>query len=314
MLEAFDLLLAGAVVVVAWRALADRDVVRGVVTYVVFGLLMALAWVRLAAPDIALAEAAIGAGITGALLLEAAAGRPPETDGEGRPPARRAAMRATGLLAAGLLVALALAVLAVPAGVSTLAATVDARLDESGVTHPPTAVLLNFRGYDTLLEVGVLLVAALAVVALARTDDLRKEEPLLPSDPLLTWFARAAVPVAILVAAYVLWLGTHAPGGAFQSGAVLGAAAILLWLSGYRLAPFLHGRRLRALLVSGFALMLGIALATAVAGAALLEYPRDRAGTLILLVEAGIAVAVAATLAALYAVAARRHEREAESP
>ncbi len=34
---------------------------------------MAVAWVRLSAPDIALAEAAIGSGLTGALLLDAAA-------------------------------------------------------------------------------------------------------------------------------------------------------------------------------------------------------------------------------------------------
>jgi energy-converting hydrogenase B subunit D len=38
-------------------------------------LLMALVWARLAAPDIALAEAAIGAGVTGALLLDALGGR-----------------------------------------------------------------------------------------------------------------------------------------------------------------------------------------------------------------------------------------------
>jgi hypothetical protein len=39
--------------------------------FIVFGLLMTLAWARLQAPDIALAEAAIGAGLTGALLLDA---------------------------------------------------------------------------------------------------------------------------------------------------------------------------------------------------------------------------------------------------
>ena len=39
--------------------------------FIVFSLLMTLAWARLAAPDIALAEAAIGAGLTGALLLDA---------------------------------------------------------------------------------------------------------------------------------------------------------------------------------------------------------------------------------------------------
>jgi uncharacterized MnhB-related membrane protein len=36
---------------------------------VTFGLLLALAWMRLDAPDVALAEAAIGAGLTGALLM-----------------------------------------------------------------------------------------------------------------------------------------------------------------------------------------------------------------------------------------------------
>jgi multisubunit Na+/H+ antiporter MnhB subunit len=40
-----------------------------VVLFIAFGLLLALAWVRLGAPDVALAEAAIGAGITGTLLL-----------------------------------------------------------------------------------------------------------------------------------------------------------------------------------------------------------------------------------------------------
>jgi energy-converting hydrogenase B subunit D len=46
-------------------------VFHAVVLFIVFGLLMALAWARLGAPDIALAEAAIGAGLTGALLLDA---------------------------------------------------------------------------------------------------------------------------------------------------------------------------------------------------------------------------------------------------
>lgn len=68
---AFDLLLAGALLWSAWRALATTDLRRAVVMFIVFGLLMALAWARLAAPDIALAEAAIGAGLTGALLLDA---------------------------------------------------------------------------------------------------------------------------------------------------------------------------------------------------------------------------------------------------
>lgn len=68
---AFDGLLIVALVWSAARALTVADLFRGVVLFIVFGLLMALAWARLGAPDIALAEAAIGAGLTGALLLDA---------------------------------------------------------------------------------------------------------------------------------------------------------------------------------------------------------------------------------------------------
>ncbi|MDO8890944.1 MAG: DUF4040 domain-containing protein [Sulfurimicrobium sp.] len=67
----FDLLLAAALLWSAVQALTTPDLFRAVVLFIVFGLLMALAWARLDAPDIALAEAAIGAGLSGALLLDA---------------------------------------------------------------------------------------------------------------------------------------------------------------------------------------------------------------------------------------------------
>ena len=69
---ALDVLLVGTLLWLAVRALAEVKLFKSVVLFIAFGLLVALAWTRLAAPDIALAEAAIGAGITGALLLDAA--------------------------------------------------------------------------------------------------------------------------------------------------------------------------------------------------------------------------------------------------
>lgn len=67
---AFDSLLALALMWSALRAMITPDLFRAVVLFIVFGLLMALAWARLNAPDVALAEAAIGAGLSGALLLD----------------------------------------------------------------------------------------------------------------------------------------------------------------------------------------------------------------------------------------------------
>lgn len=67
----FDGILAGMLVWLCWRVLSTPDLFKAVVLFIVFGLLMALAWVRLQATDIALAEAAIGAGLAGALMLDA---------------------------------------------------------------------------------------------------------------------------------------------------------------------------------------------------------------------------------------------------
>jgi len=67
----FDFGLAAALFWLAWQSLMTPDLFRAVLSFMVFGLLMSLTWARLYAPDVALAEAAIGAGVTGVLLLDA---------------------------------------------------------------------------------------------------------------------------------------------------------------------------------------------------------------------------------------------------
>lgn len=85
----FDAALAFTVVVLAWRLLSTADLFTSIALFITFGLLLALTWVRLDAPDIALAEAAIGAGLTGALLLEARARLEPQGDVTDPPEAPR---------------------------------------------------------------------------------------------------------------------------------------------------------------------------------------------------------------------------------
>lgn len=65
-----DGVLALALPLLAWRTLAAKELFTCVVLFIAFGLLISVAYVRLQAPDVALAEAAIGAGLTGALLLD----------------------------------------------------------------------------------------------------------------------------------------------------------------------------------------------------------------------------------------------------
>ncbi len=70
-LTLFDITLVLTMLWLAWRLLSSADIFKAVVLFISFGLLMALAWVRMRAPDVALAEAALGAGLTGPLFLSA---------------------------------------------------------------------------------------------------------------------------------------------------------------------------------------------------------------------------------------------------
>lgn len=61
--------LAAGVLVLAWLCLATSNLFKAIVLFVSLGLFVTIAWARLEALDVAIAEAAIGAGLTGALLL-----------------------------------------------------------------------------------------------------------------------------------------------------------------------------------------------------------------------------------------------------
>ncbi|TRW50239.1 DUF4040 domain-containing protein [Aliidiomarina halalkaliphila] len=67
---AFDILLGLGLILAASGVFLSTHLFRSVVLFVVFGLLLAITWTRLQAPDLALAEAAIGAGLTGVLFLD----------------------------------------------------------------------------------------------------------------------------------------------------------------------------------------------------------------------------------------------------
>lgn len=150
--------------VAAWT-IAARNTFAAVIGFVVYGLLLTLVWVRLSAVDVALTEAAIGGGVTGMLLLGAAA-RLRVTESTARQPGapiRLVAAVFCALVSAGLA-----AVVLFPSDVApTLAPMAMANLAESGLGNPVAGVLFVFRSLDTLLEKVVLLLALLGVWSLA---------------------------------------------------------------------------------------------------------------------------------------------------
>jgi multisubunit Na+/H+ antiporter MnhB subunit len=170
-----------------------------------------------------------------------------------------------------------------------------AAIPDSGVSHPVTAVLLNFRAYDTLLELAVVFSAVLGILALgpARRD-------FQPPPSLLSGLIRGLVPLLIVTAGYLLWVGAHAPGGAFQAGASLAAAGILLRLGGYGRGGLPRAGLIRWMLVAGVAVFVLVGLAVMIGERAALQYPGSLAGVLILLIETAATLSIAAALVLAY--------------
>jgi multisubunit Na+/H+ antiporter MnhB subunit len=173
----------------------------------------------------------------------------------------------------------------------TLAQAVAANLATSGVSNPVTAVLLNFRAYDTLLELAVLLTAVLGILALGQARPGYRA-----AGPVFDSLARWLIPVLIVTAGYLLWVGAHAPGGAFQAGATLAAAAIVLRLAGRSHIGLPAGGLLRLVMVAGVAVFLLIGLALLLLGRPFLGYPPASAGVLILAMESAAMLTIATTL------------------
>lgn len=294
----FDAVLALTLVLLAVRLLFNRDLFASAVLFVAFGLTMALVWVRLAAPDVALAEAAVGAGLTGALVLRAA-GQMPE--GGRLLPLRPWSVAAVAVLAGALCLTLLKAMSELSWPRPGLAAAVAGQLETLGLEQPVTAVLLVLRGYDTWLELAVLLATFLAVLGARPRADLVARRIRGDPDLLLATLARLLLPVTALVAGLIVWRGTAAPGGAFQGGAVLAAGLVLGYLAGLRSLTVLRGFPIRLLALLGFTVPLLLTLPALLGGRRLFSYPAGAAGDWVLVIELAIAVSVAFTLAALFA-------------
>lgn len=310
----FDAALCVLVAGLALRLLTTRDLFEAVILFVSFGLALAMVWVRIGAVDVALAEVALGAGVTGALLVNARR-RLEQKAPEWLEAPRRAPSAAVLPAVCGVFAgAVALVAVTSPRTAQPLAPRILERTPDAAATNPVTAVLLDFRGYDTLLEIGVLVAGITAVWALERGRPAVPAAATAEDEPVLAELVRWIVPLTVIAVIYLTWLGAYEPGGAFQAGALLAGAGVLMLASGF-LRPYApQSPVLRITVAAGLFVFTGAALATAVGQGALLRYPAVGGYVWVLAIEAVLTVSIAAILAEFFvdvpSAPQQRHEGE----
>jgi multicomponent Na+:H+ antiporter subunit B len=111
-----------------------------------------------------------------------------------------------------------------------------------GAANIVSAIIVTYRGLDTLGEVTVLFLAA-AIIGLVLSVGRGQRGvscALLPSGELLMTGSRLLVPLILLLGVHIFANGHLTPGGGFQGGAIL-ASAILLLLLTDPMRRFSHG-------------------------------------------------------------------------
>lgn len=108
---------------------------------------------------------------------------------------------------------------------------------ETGATNMVTAILVTYRGLDTLGEVTVLFLAA-AIVGLVLSRGRSADSAAAAGNPaappageLLQTGQKLLTPLILLLGAYVIVNGHLTPGGGFQGGAILASGVLLVLLA-----------------------------------------------------------------------------------
>ncbi|MBU1696711.1 MAG: Na(+)/H(+) antiporter subunit B [Proteobacteria bacterium] len=139
---------------------------------------------------------------------------------------------------------------------------IEKALEETKVPNLVTAVLADYRGFDTMFETAVIFCAGLACFLLLRDFRERKErfyrhkptgvilhvkdnkkilnggkvfehmdKDWVPSDLIIKTVCRILIPFIQIYALYVVAHGDFSPGGGFQGGVIFGSSLILLAIS-----------------------------------------------------------------------------------
>ncbi len=238
-----SLMLFAILLVTTLGVIYIRDLLGSVLLFGIFSLIMALLYLVMEAPDVAITEAAVGAGISSIIFLTAIV-----FTGRNSIQARHRTWPAK-LLVTLLGLCLLYATQDMPvygdieAPIHQHVAPYYLRetMAEIGIPNVVTAVLASYRGFDTLGEVSVVFTAMAAVLLLlwpqGSSNTAQTGANPAPADAtpkgamhdmlVLRIVSKLTIPFILLFGLYVLTHGEYSPGGGFQAGVIVAAGFLL---------------------------------------------------------------------------------------
>lgn len=324
MILIFAVFLLSLLVTTAIAIVRAKNLFVAVMLMAIFSLLMAANFFILDAADVALTEAAIGAGVTTVIFL--------------------GALSLTAENEKKVEISRGLAVCVVTATTLVLIyATFDKPMlgdpeapvhqhvapwylaetpDLIGIPNVVTAVLGSFRAYDTLGEVFVIFIACIGVLFLlsARNESDLKSRRTPPESIGLRHHlipkvvGRLLFPFIILFGLYVQFHGEYGPGGGFQAGAIIATGFILFaLLEGVKraLAAVPHSVMM-GMIAGGAMLYTLVGVTSMLMGGNFLDYSVLSSDPVfgqqlgILLIEAGVGITVCGALLTIFHAFAAR--------
>jgi len=244
----------------AWQAKYHR--LAALIMVGVCGLMTCITFVWFSAPDLALTQLVVEVVTTVLILLglrwlpRRIEGVSPLAGSQERARLRRLRDLVLAVLVGGGMAVLSYAMLTRPTPNFISSFYLSRALPEGGGTNVVNVMLVDFRGFDTLGEITVLVAVALAVFALLRRFRPPRESIQLPAqqrslapdmvtdlvnprhaeDTALGFMmvpavlARLVLPMALLVSMYLFMRGHNQPGGGFVAGLVMSVAFILQYM------------------------------------------------------------------------------------
>ena len=238
MIWGVEVILLTFVVITAVGSLWIKDLMSAAIFFGAYSFLMCLVWTGMGAVDVAFTEAAVGAGISTVLIIATIYNTKRITkDSNINLLWKSVAAVIVTIVGFGLMSAIndfpkwgdPLS----PANSHVSSYYVEHAYEDSHVPNLVTAVLADYRGFDTMFETAVVFVASISIVVLLRR--FKKKRKSAPYDTnnsvIIQTSCRIMVPFMQLFALYVVAHGHHSPGGGFQGGVILGASLILFAIS-----------------------------------------------------------------------------------